>query len=81
MKSGFPSPVSASTAARSARRAILQLPEQLDRELPGLGLLQLVERKRRVGRQPPSPAGPGVEERRAGQSEQQDRQIAEPRGE
>src|SRR4029450_11447872 len=71
------SAVSAAQRPPPGAPALLQLAEQVDRELPGLGLLQLVERKRRVGRQPPSPAGPGVEERRGGESEQEDREIAE----
>src|SRR5207248_5130022 len=60
--------------------AVLQLAEEMDRELSGLGLLQLIERKCRVSGQPPSPAGPGIEQVWARESEHEDRQVAEPRG-
>src|SRR5436309_5416832 len=46
-------------------------------KLTRLRLLELVERESRVGGEPASPAGSGVEEVRAGECEQQDRKVAQ----
>src|SRR5206468_10890265 len=57
--------------------AVLWRAEEMGGKLTRLRLLELVERESRVGGEPASPAGSGVEEVRAGECEQQDRKVAQ----